>query len=98
MPVVSQIDARRLLRLEDDFFGMLPATEACECTPSISMEMHQARYFLAVARTALRVAEIRDLNLSRTVHLYGVAGRQRTAVAAAILRLLRGADWSHHSH
>jgi hypothetical protein len=79
-------------------FGMLPATEACECTPSISMEMHQARYFLAVARTALRVAEIRELNLSRTVHLYGVAGRQRTAVAAAILRLLRGADWSQYSH
>ena len=28
----------------------------------------------------------------------GLRGRQRTAVAAAILRLLRGADWSHHSH
>jgi hypothetical protein len=27
------------------------------------------------------------------VHLYGVAGRERTAVASAVMRILRGADW-----
>ena len=27
------------------------------------------------------------------VHLYGVAGRERTAVASAVMRMLRGADW-----
>src|SRR5215510_744562 len=33
------------------------------------------------------------LDARRTVHLYGVAGRERTAVAAAMMRMLRGADW-----
>jgi hypothetical protein len=27
------------------------------------------------------------------VHLYCVAGRERTAVASAVMRMLRGADW-----
>jgi hypothetical protein len=34
--------------------------------------------------------------MRRTVHLYGVAGRERTAVASAVMRMLRGADWSHY--
>jgi DNA-binding transcriptional LysR family regulator len=34
--------------------------------------------------------------LSRPVHLYGVAGRQRTAVAALVMKMLRAADWSQH--
>ena len=33
------------------------------------------------------------LDSRRTVHLYGVAGRERTAVASAVMRMLRGADW-----
>ena len=33
------------------------------------------------------------LDARRTVHLYGVAGRERTAVASAVMRILRGADW-----
>jgi hypothetical protein len=36
------------------------------------------------------------VELRRTVYLYGVAGRQRTPVAAAILKMLRAADWSRH--
>jgi DNA-binding transcriptional LysR family regulator len=39
-------------------------------------------------------ASINELNLRRTVFLYGVAGRQRTAVATMIMKMLRGADWS----
>ena len=31
------------------------------------------------------------------VHLYGVAGRQRTAVAALVMKMLRAADWSRHT-
>jgi DNA-binding transcriptional LysR family regulator len=34
--------------------------------------------------------------LSREVDLYGVAGRQRTAVAALVMKLLRAADWSRN--
>jgi hypothetical protein len=34
--------------------------------------------------------------LSREGDLYGVAGRQRTAVAALVMKLLRAADWSRN--
>jgi hypothetical protein len=33
------------------------------------------------------------MELRRTVYLYGVAGRQRTAAASAMLKMLRAADW-----
>jgi DNA-binding transcriptional LysR family regulator len=42
-------------------------------------------------------AAIDGLELSRPVHLYGVAGRQRTPVAALIMKMLRAANWSHHA-
>jgi DNA-binding transcriptional LysR family regulator len=41
----------------------------------------------------LRRAEIEDLDVRRTVQLYGVAGRERTAVASAMMKMLRSADW-----
>jgi DNA-binding transcriptional LysR family regulator len=41
----------------------------------------------------LKRATIDGLDSRRTVHLYGVAGRQRAAVASAMMRMLRGADW-----
>jgi len=41
----------------------------------------------------LKRATIEGLDARRTVHLYSVAGRERTAVASAIMRMLRGADW-----
>ena len=41
----------------------------------------------------LKRSTVDGLDARRTVHLYGVAGRQRTAVASAVMRLLRGADW-----
>ncbi|MCC0058913.1 MAG: LysR family transcriptional regulator [Hyphomicrobiaceae bacterium] len=42
----------------------------------------------------LRRIEIVDMDLQRTVYLYGVAGRQRTAVAGALMKMLRAYDWS----
>ncbi len=41
----------------------------------------------------LKRASVGGLNARRTVNLYGVAGRERTAVASAVMRMLRGADW-----
>ena len=41
----------------------------------------------------LKRATVGGLDARRTVHLYGVAGRERTAVASAVMRMLRGADW-----
>jgi DNA-binding transcriptional LysR family regulator len=47
--------------------------------------------------TLARVA-VKGIDLSRTVYLYGVAGRQRTAVAAAMLKMLRASDWSRFTN
>jgi DNA-binding transcriptional LysR family regulator len=44
----------------------------------------------------LKRTMVDGLDARRTVHLYGVAGRERTAVASAVMRILRGADWRHH--
>ena len=42
----------------------------------------------------LKRLSVEGIELSRTVYLYGVAGRQRTAVATAMLKMLRARDWS----
>jgi DNA-binding transcriptional LysR family regulator len=41
----------------------------------------------------LKRAPLDSFDVRRTINLYGVAGRERTAVASAVMRLLRGADW-----
>ncbi len=45
---------------------------------------------------SLKRANLPGLDIRRTVHLYGVAGRERTAVASAVMRMLRGADWARY--
>ena len=44
----------------------------------------------------LRVG-VEGFEIKRTVQLYGVAGRQRTAVASAMMKMLRAYDWSRYS-
>ncbi len=34
------------------------------------------------------------LDLHRTVYIYGVAGRRRTAAASAMMKMLRAYDWT----
>lgn len=46
------------------------------------------------SRTGLRTLTIKDLELRYSVYLYAVAGRERSAAANALLKLLRAADWS----
>jgi DNA-binding transcriptional LysR family regulator len=36
---------------------------------------------------------VKDLELGRDVCLYGVAGRQRSPVAATFMKMLRAANW-----
>jgi DNA-binding transcriptional LysR family regulator len=43
--------------------------------------------------TLMRLA-LDGVEIKRTVHLYGVAGRQRTPVASAMMKMLRAYDWS----
>jgi DNA-binding transcriptional LysR family regulator len=42
--------------------------------------------------TLMRIA-VDGIEVKRTVHLYGVAGRQRTPVASAMMKMLRAYDW-----
>ncbi len=46
--------------------------------------------------SVVRIA-VTGIDLTRTVNLYGVAGRQRTAVAAAMMKMLRAYDWSNYA-
>jgi DNA-binding transcriptional LysR family regulator len=41
-------------------------------------------------------AQMDGIDLRRTVYLYGVAGRQRTAVTNTAMKLLRSFDWSKY--
>jgi DNA-binding transcriptional LysR family regulator len=41
---------------------------------------------------------VKGIELSRTVYLYGVAGRQRTAVGSAMMKMLRARDWSSYAN
>lgn len=52
----------------------------------------------ALVPNTLRRAAINGLDLQRTVQLFGVAGRERTAVATAVMKMLRGADWSCYAN
>lgn len=60
----------------------------------------KAKFGIGLApSSALRAGDIRhlrvdSLNMSRPVAIYAVAGRPRSREAAALLSLLRGADWS----
>ena len=47
--------------------------------------------------SSLKRAQIGGLDLRRTVHLYGVAGRQRTPVAGTAMKLLRSSSWTQFS-
>lgn len=47
----------------------------------------------SVGSDALHFVAVGDLELSRTVVLYAVSGRQRSPSATALMRLLRSADW-----
>jgi DNA-binding transcriptional LysR family regulator len=50
---------------------------------------------ISIPATLARLA-VNGIDLRRTLYVYGVAGRQRSAVASAILKMLRAADWSHY--
>ncbi len=45
----------------------------------------------------LKQAAVNGVEFHRTIYLYGVAGRERTAVASAIFKMLRAADWSRYN-
>jgi DNA-binding transcriptional LysR family regulator len=48
--------------------------------------------------SALRRIPVRDLDASREVMLYAVAGRRRSPAAALLVKLLRARNWASHDH
>ena len=46
--------------------------------------------------TLARIA-VQDIELKRTIYLFSVAGRQRTAAASAMMKMLRAYDWSRYA-
>ena len=62
----------------------------------------EANAGVAVAPRGLRIPPslgrltVSGIDLRRTVYVYGVAGRQRTTVGSALLKMLRGADWTRY--
>ena len=45
----------------------------------------------------IRLIQVDGLDFKRTIYLYGVAGRQRSAAANALIELMRAGDWSAHA-
>ena len=43
---------------------------------------------------SVKFLELEGLDTTRTVQVYGVAGRQRSPAASTLIKMLRAADWS----
>jgi DNA-binding transcriptional LysR family regulator len=69
--------------LEQDLVSLLEANLGAAIMPET-----------ASASNALRGVAVDGLSLRRAVSLYAVAGRERSAAAAGLMKLLRAADWS----
>jgi DNA-binding transcriptional LysR family regulator len=76
------VDHRHEVSSERDLIALLEANIGVAIIPDT----------LRIPKT-LKRASVEGLKARRTVNLYGVAGRERTAVASAVMRILRGADW-----
>jgi DNA-binding transcriptional LysR family regulator len=70
--------------------------------PDLAAFVEQGIGIAFVPRSSLGLAHVSripvgDLDLRRTVFLYGVAGRQRTPVASTLMKMLRASDWSRYA-
>jgi DNA-binding transcriptional LysR family regulator len=45
----------------------------------------------------IRLIQVDGFDYKRTIYLYGVAGRQRSPAASALIKLMRAGDWSAHA-
>ena len=77
-----EVDRRHEISSERDLIELLEADIGVAVVPHT-----------APIPGTLKRASVEGLDARRTVHLYGVAGRERTAVASAVMRMLRGTDW-----
>jgi DNA-binding transcriptional LysR family regulator len=80
------LDVERLhqVRSQHDLVALVEANLGVAVLPRSTSARHES----------LRHISIVGLDLSREVFLYGVAGRQRSAPADALMKLLRARDWA----
>ena len=73
-------------------------TSECDLVTLLEVGLGVAFVPRSVSRPeTLKQAPVKGTELRRSIYLYAVAGRQRTAAASAVLKMLRAADWSRHS-
>ena len=73
-------------------------TSECDLVTLLEVGLGVAFVPRSVSRPeTLKQAPVKGTELGRSIYLYAVAGRQRTAAASAVLKMLRAADWSRHS-
>ncbi|MGH6821755.1 MAG: LysR family transcriptional regulator substrate-binding protein, partial [Methylocella sp.] len=96
---------RTYCEVTEDFTNFLKSQQV---TPSVSHKMVSEQDYLVlleanfgvgllpesvVRSNGLTCVPVSGLDLSRTIFVYAVAGRQRSAAASAFIKLLRAGDW-----
>jgi DNA-binding transcriptional LysR family regulator len=81
-----EIDRRHETGAESDLIALLEAGVGIAFFPRST-----------TSPASLARVQVEGLELKRTVYLYSVAGRQRTAVAATLMKMLRAYDWSRYA-
>jgi DNA-binding transcriptional LysR family regulator len=76
------VDGRHEISSERDLIELLEADIGVAVVPDT-----------ASIPPTLKRTIVEGMDARRTVQLYGVAGRERTAVASAVMRMLRGTNW-----
>jgi DNA-binding transcriptional LysR family regulator len=76
------IDRRHEVSSDQDLISLLELNIGVSVLPQT----------VSAPETVLRSA-ISGVEVQRTVHLYGVAGRQRSPVASTFMKMLRAASW-----
>jgi DNA-binding transcriptional LysR family regulator len=82
-----QVDGAHEVWSERDLMRLIQANMGLAILPSS-----------ASVPAALARRPIAGFSLARTIYLFGVAGRERTSIAAATMKLLRAYNWSKYAN
>lgn len=80
------VDGAHRLSTDEDLIALVEGNLGVAIVPSSSARSDR-----------LRRISLHGLDLTRTVAVYGVAGRRRSPVATTLLNLVRAADWSRYA-
>jgi DNA-binding transcriptional LysR family regulator len=80
-----ELESAHEVETDEDLIALVAANAALGFVPKTARQSDEVRKL-----------PVRDLDLSRTVSVYAVAGRLRSPIATTMLNMLRAADWSVH--